>query len=611
MSGTGPDFVKWREEFISQERGSRVVHYYLEDSSGASHLAAIGTERSLRHMLYVVSEDFCRDHCSNKLGVSSLKWRSRREVVDWLASFLPTRAFSQNFPIFGRAMRSEVESNMFNDTGGYICRNTEKGSNSDITWSGTSWTCGKQLRHYQAFCRNATTIPTHSFVLVMSEEENRYLAYLEDMYEDKKGQKKVKVRWFHQNQEFACKIPPPAPHPSEVFITPYSQVISVECVDDIATVLTPEHYEKCLASLPCSSSVGVRLCFRQYSKNKFKHFDLRTLRGYFNQTVILCLNTLSEKEEEGSTIGKIVKQGLPRKIRFSKQHQRLYPNCLGTKILGRPGHITNFRPAYQKFSTRRPIRRHLSVKLVPPSNRLLPPYNIGEKIEFLCQDSGIRGCWFKCTVLQLSHKRLKVRYDDLQKVDGCGSLEEWIPAFRLAAPDKLGMRFSGRLTIRPCPTCSYLLDSFTPLPGSAVDVWWSDGWWEGVVVSSDNYEDDSLQVYFPGEDVSLVCQRKNVRISKDWVGNQWVEIEARPDMLSRISSNNPGTRPTVCAISTKGAESGSSAMSGEEVAALQINSNEEEKLAEASLSGRSCILVEVEKQTDLKEQPIEENCDHD
>lgn len=68
-------------------------------------------------------------------------------------------------------------------------------------------------------------LQAHSFALIMSEEETRYLAYLEDMYEDKKGQKKVKVRWFHQNREFACPIPPPAPHPSEVFITPYSQVI--------------------------------------------------------------------------------------------------------------------------------------------------------------------------------------------------------------------------------------------------------------------------------------------------------------------------------------------------------------------------------------------------
>lgn len=89
MSESGPDFVKWSEKFISQERGHRVVHYYLEDSSGDSYLAVVGTERSLRHMLYVIADEFCQMYEDDKLQLSSLKWRSRREVVDWLASFLP------------------------------------------------------------------------------------------------------------------------------------------------------------------------------------------------------------------------------------------------------------------------------------------------------------------------------------------------------------------------------------------------------------------------------------------------------------------------------------------------------------------------------------------
>lgn len=34
--------------------------------------------------------------------------------------------------------------------------------------------------------------------------------------------------------------------------------------------------------------------------------------------------------------------------------------------------------------------------------------------------------------------------------------------------------------------------------GSAVDVWWSDGWWEGVVTKVNDCADDFLQVYFSG-----------------------------------------------------------------------------------------------------------------
>ncbi|XP_010939253.1 uncharacterized protein [Elaeis guineensis] len=606
MSGNSPDFVKWREEFISQERGSRVVHYYLEDSKGDSHLAVVGTERSLRHMLYVVSEQFCQAYGPDKSGVSCLKWRSRREVVDWLTSFLPAKTCTPSNSKSAKyevpqSLIADVEVNGFNETGGYLFKHTDKGHNSDIMWSGVSWTCGKQLRHYQAFCRNGTTIATHSFVLVMSEVVNRYLAYLEDMYEDKKGQKKVKVRWFHQNQEFACTIPPPTPHPSEVFITPYSQVISAECVDDIATVLTPDHYEKCVASLPCASTAGIRLCFRQYSKNKFKLFDLTTLRGYFDQAVLarVDISTMFGKEEEESGHGRITKRAGPKRIRFIKGHQKLSADHLAAKM-------SACRPAYENLRYELPGRRPLSVKFVGPRNWPTPPFKVGEKIELLCQDSGIRGCWFKCTVLQLSHRRLKVRYDDLQNVDGCGNVEEWIPAFRPAAPDKLGMRCSGRLTIRPCPLCDCLLNTVAFLNGTPVDAWWNDGWWEGVVVGTDSCEDDRLQVYFPGEDVFLICQRKNLRISKDWVGNQWVNIQAKPDILSAISSVSRGAKLTACSIFTKGAESGGSAMSDQELLGTQANSNEEDKQAEASLSDRTDLDT---KQVNSRKRPRDEGAE--
>jgi hypothetical protein len=93
----GPEFVRWREEFVSQERGSRVVHYYLEDAAGGSHLAVVGKERSLRHMLYVVSEDFRTvQGCDGVDGGPARKWRSRREVVDWLDSFIHVKTLASS-----------------------------------------------------------------------------------------------------------------------------------------------------------------------------------------------------------------------------------------------------------------------------------------------------------------------------------------------------------------------------------------------------------------------------------------------------------------------------------------------------------------------------------
>ncbi|EXB54534.1 hypothetical protein L484_006282 [Morus notabilis] len=56
--------------------------------------------------------------------------------------------------------------------------------------------CGKQLKHYPAFCRNGITIAVQSFVFVMANGENHYIAYLEDMCEDKRDQKKVKLQFL-------------------------------------------------------------------------------------------------------------------------------------------------------------------------------------------------------------------------------------------------------------------------------------------------------------------------------------------------------------------------------------------------------------------------------
>ncbi|PHT99543.1 hypothetical protein BC332_29331 [Capsicum chinense] len=59
--------------------------------------------------------------------------------------------------------------------------------------------------------------------------------------------------------------------------------------------------------------------------------------------------------------------------------------------------------------------------------------------------------WFRCKILRVSEKRLKVQYDDILDCDDPEKLEEWIPSYRVANPDKLGTRCIGRLTVRPRP----------------------------------------------------------------------------------------------------------------------------------------------------------------
>ncbi|KAG9443502.1 hypothetical protein H6P81_014842 [Aristolochia fimbriata] len=622
-STSSQSFVEWEEQFISQEKGNRVVHYYFKDSAGDSVLAVVGTERSLRHMVYVVSDDFSRVYGSDKSNNTCFKWRSRREVVNWLTSLLskknslpdssksPTNCLSQNSGADITINEPEDHDIYLNNHSGHFARKL-KGHDSDIMWSGVAWVCGKQLKHYQAFSRNGTTIPIHSFVLVMAEEENHYLAYLEDMYEDKKGQKKVKVRWFHQSQEVVgrIRIPPPVPHSKEVFITPYAQVISAECVDGLTTILTPEHYEKCLAGLPYLSSIRIHLCFRQFRNNRIKPFNLSKLQGYFNQTILSCLdlydasNHKSGEEDEDYSPEQNSRKGQKRS-RSCRGRQRCGTTYSSVGVLGRGTQITSCGPDYQNLRFGLPGRKPLAVKYIGTSQPVIPPFKVDEKIEILCQDSGIRGCWFRCTVLNLSRKQIKVQYDDLQNEDGCGKLEEWIPAFRAATHDKLGMRCQGRLTIRPSPPNEKQdLEAFKV--GTPVDAWWNDGWWEGVISAVENFGDDALQVYYPGEDLFSVVQRKNLRISLDWFQSQWIKIESKPDILSVISAVSPGTKLSTCSVIAKGAESGGSAISTREA----HNSERESAVRKRTLL-TSCAEDATVRKRQCREGEFLKKCESD
>ncbi|XP_050369650.1 uncharacterized protein LOC126787793 [Argentina anserina] len=538
-------FVSWEERIMCHDRGNRVVYYYMKKASGEHVLAVIGTEKSIRHMLYVVSDEFL-DTCGSNGSINArTRWRARREVVLWLDSLLSKRRRSQ---LSNSPMNERMQSLTLYGVG--ACQTDQmvprklKGQNSHIDWSGAAWICGKQLKHYPTFCKDGNTVSVHSFVYIMAIEKQYYLGYVEDMYEDRKGKKKIKVRWFHHSKEVEDVIPDLNPHPKEVFITPHVQVISAECIDGPAAVLTPKHYETCLANIAHSTISGVHMCFRQLKNHELRPFSLAKLQGYSNQAILSSLHLhqvskkvvksymLYDKDEEEPTFGDPLRVHCKRN-RSYEEHQGRVPGFLGIRNLHTQSQPKNCVPTYPKLKIKL-LRKSIGVEVVQSVPRCPVSFKVDEKIELLCQDSGIRGCWFRCKVLQTSRKLLKVQYDDVQDVDESGNLEEWVPAFRVAAPDKLGMRCSGRLTIRPCyPNDSALFSIAVGLP---VDAWWSDGWWEGVVAGVD-VSGTAVQVYFPGEDKLLSFQRQNIRASRDWVDDRWVDVKGKPDILLHISED--------------------------------------------------------------------------
>lgn len=543
-------FVDLQEEYVSHDRGSRVVHYSLKDQDGLVSLAVVGMERSLRHMVYAVCEEFLTLVGLEKSSTPAVKWRSRREVVDWLRTFIwrpSCSSFGSDPNAFSRC--SKHDNKMSSNLEATECKEgpfqvkgvigTQNIAHSlmptrEILWVGSFWTCRKGFRHYNSFQRNGITISVHSFVYVMSEGRDHHMAYIEDMYEDKKCKKKVRVRWFHKTDELVGPVPPPAPHAREIFMTPFPQVLSVECVDGGATVLTPDHYEKCLLTLP-DFAAQVHVCLRQFDNEGITPFDISNVKGYWRQKALLMIeatfppdfsqscdlasDSAEIYEDEETHLASVIKRG-PRAARSSR------------KRIGR------FDPPRAEGSlTPQHERSHLSCDTADAatgSEMEFPSasegdlwhmdqfsFNSGDKIELLCEDSGVRGCWFRCIVLQKVSGQVKVRYEDLESGDGCGKLEEWVSSSKVAAADKLGLRASGRLTMRPSPSiveppCAHEL-------GAAVDAWWNDGWWEGVLAGREPC--GKVRVYFPDENDFASFQVSELRISRDWVYGQWMEID--------------------------------------------------------------------------------------
>ncbi|XWS12956.1 hypothetical protein CRYUN_Cryun37aG0134300 [Craigia yunnanensis] len=516
MSENNYNFVGWEEHIICQERGNRVVHFYLKEASGILVLAVVGTERSIRHMIYVVSGELLQAYGFHGFINANTKWRAKREVVEWLQSLVSmNRSLSDLQMDDSTRGFGPLEVSMTGPVGCQMVVRKLKAQNSDIVWSGKAWICAKQLKHYPSFCRNGTTVAVHSFVFIMAEEESHYLGYLEDMYEDKKRQKKVKVRWFHHNREVKGVIHQLNPHPREVFITSHVQVISAECVNGPATVLTPRHYEKCVAIVPQTSQLAVHMCFRQFKNNKVKPFTLTKLRGYFNQAILPSLDRPLVPKQKG-------------------KNRKSHEEDEGALTFDDPVRVTAKRN-----------RSCMEQDGVKSGSDGIDSVSVAENQIMKCQPSYPK-LKLRCKVLKASQKYLKVQYDDVQDVDGSGNLEEWVPNSRVATADKLGMRCPCRLTIRPCPPKDTTTDCKFEI-GAPVDVWWRDGWWEGVTTGVGICGNDDLQVYLHGEDKFLTLQRENTRTSKDWVDNSWVNINGRPDILSYLSPDiSSSMNPSIC-----------------------------------------------------------------
>jgi hypothetical protein len=212
----------------------------------------------------------------------------------------------------------------------------------------------------------------------MSEEMKRLIAYVEDLYEDTNAFRMVRVRWFDKVDEVGVPLPMDVDD-QEIFLSPGRQDLSVECIDGLAAVLSAQHFVKFKSVTKCHWQPCI--CRWQIDSDEVKPFDISQLQGYWNQEVLKTMFNAASS--------------LKVRLKFSKT-----------------GSSSDGGQKRKRDELSNAVQDH-NIKNLNP----------GCHAEVLSQDSGIRGCWFRCLILKRHRDKLKVRYLDLQDADETGNLE--------------------------------------------------------------------------------------------------------------------------------------------------------------------------------------------
>ncbi|KAJ0037847.1 hypothetical protein Pint_23288 [Pistacia integerrima] len=393
----------------------------------------------------------------------------------------------------------------------------------EFFWLGSPWMLRKRRKHYQSFCRNGVKISVHDFVYVLAEEGKRLVAYLEDMYEDLRGNKMVVVRWFHNIDE----------------------------VDGLATVLSPQHFEKFLNEAR-HTQLQPFMCHKQFDNDDVQPFDITQVRGYWKQEILRYMSIFSSSSDCANSQRPYDSQRFEKmgndeyEIRPKKRHCRSKDDELYSQCISRKDSLDAADAGEQiliKSSACKSVPELANPDAVGSAagfsskevNQNCQYLKVGSHVEVLSQDSGMRGCWLRALVIKKHKDKVKVRYHDIKDADDESNLlEEWVLASRVAVSDQFGIRVSGRTIVRPAVDTDKGRVSWAVDVGTIVDVWWHDGWWEGIVIQKES--EDKFHVYFLGEKRKSIFGRGDLRHSQEWLGNRWTHVKERPDAVNSILS---------------------------------------------------------------------------
>ncbi|KAL5205963.1 hypothetical protein ABZP36_034172 [Zizania latifolia] len=292
----------------------------------------------------------------------------------------------------------------------------------------------------------------------------------------------------------------------EILYTNHLQDVHAECIDAVAAVLNSHHFEKFQTS-GIETIWDPYLCCRMInSENNLNAFDITELKGYSEQEVLGIISDTSSMAAHSDASSSSNNNNNPSSSDGARKTKR-----------DADSDVTNNASDQQSTALEQIMQQYFSP---------------GCLVECLSQDSGITGCWYRCSVIKRRNDRIRVRYLDINDPgQNPGNIEEWITVTGPVKPDELGIRLSGRLRVRPHNAVRSRSPSAIGL-GAIVDAWLYDGWWEGIVVKIDDL--GRLQVYFPEEKKIALFRWDHLRHSFEWIDDEWKPFEERRDIARRL-----------------------------------------------------------------------------
>lgn len=253
---------------------------------------------------------------------------------------------------------------------------------------------------------------------VLAEEDKRLVAYLEDMYEDSKGCKMVVVRWFHKIDEVGIVLPHNF-NDREIFFSLCLQDLSIECIDGLATVLSPQHFEKFL-----NEAMHTRLdpfvCCKQFDNDDVKPFDITEVKGYWKQEILRYMYSVSTSKDQAKS-QQPVDENDATGVRPRKRHRQSEDNDVFTGSKGSMDtacvdlqNLHNSGIDCKSGTEISSLKGECAAPLSTTEAKQNLHLKVGSEVEVFSQDSGIRGCWFRASIIKKHKDKVKVRYQDIK-----------------------------------------------------------------------------------------------------------------------------------------------------------------------------------------------------